>query len=69
MAAKYIELEQAAKMLGISSDELNNMRLSGEIHGVRDGSSWKFKSDELDRIADERGISAGRRSWGSRRSS
>jgi hypothetical protein len=59
MAAKYIELEQAAKMLGISSDELNNMRLSGEIHGVRDGSSWKFKSDELDRIADERGISAG----------
>ena len=59
MAAKYIELEQAAKMLGISSDELNNMRLSGEISGVRDGSSWKFKSDELDRVADERGISAG----------
>lgn len=46
-------------MLGVSSDELNNMRLSGEIHGVRDGSSWKFKSDELDRIADERGISPG----------
>jgi excisionase family DNA binding protein len=59
MAAKYIELEQAAKMLGVSSDELNNMRLSGEISGVRDGSSWKFKSDELDRVADERGISAG----------
>lgn len=59
MAGKYIELEQAAKMLGVSSDELNNMRLSGEIHGVRDGSSWKFKSDELDRIADERGISPG----------
>jgi hypothetical protein len=57
MAGKYIELEQAAKMLGISSDELNNMRLSGEIHGVRDGSSWKFKSDELDRIAEERGAS------------
>jgi hypothetical protein len=59
MAAKYIELAQAAKMLGISSDELNNMRLSGEISGVRDGSSWKFKSDELDRVAEERGISAG----------
>ena len=40
MAAKYIELEQAAKMLGISSDELNNMRLGGDIYGVRDGSSW-----------------------------
>lgn len=59
MAAKYIELQQAAKMLGVSSDELNNMRLSGEIHGVRDGSSWKFKSEELDRVAEERGISLG----------
>lgn len=59
MAAKYIELEQAAKMLGVSTDELNNMRLRGEIHGVRDGSSWKFKSDELERVAEERGGSAG----------
>jgi len=56
MAAKYIELEQAAKKLGITTDELNNMRLSGEIHGVRDGSSWKFKSDELDRVAEERSV-------------
>ena len=59
MAVKYIELEQAAKMLGVSTDELNNMRLSGEIYGVRDGSSWKFKSDEIDRVAEERGISLG----------
>ena len=59
MAGKYIELEQAAKMLGVSADELNNMRLSGDIHGVRDGSSWKFKSEELDRVAEERGISLG----------
>lgn len=59
MAGKYIDLQQAAKMLGVSSDELNNMRLSGEIHGVRDGSSWKFKSEELDRVADERGVSLG----------
>jgi hypothetical protein len=55
MAAKYIELEQAAKTLGVSTDELNNMRLRGEIHGVRDGSSWKFKSDELERVAEDRG--------------
>jgi len=59
MAGKYIELQQAAKMLGVSSDELNNMRLSGEIHGVRDGSSWKFKSEELDRVAEERGVTMG----------
>jgi len=57
MAVKYIELNQAAKMLGVSADELNNMRLSGDIYGVRDGSSWKFKADEIERVAEERGIS------------
>ena len=59
MAGKYIELKQAAAMLGVSTDELNDMRLSGEISGVRDGSSWKFKSDELERVAEERGVSRG----------
>jgi len=57
MAVKYIELNQAAKMLGVSADELNNMRLSGNIYGVRDGSSWKFKADEIERVAEERGTS------------
>lgn len=59
MAVKYIELNQAAKMLGVSADELNTMRLSGDIYGVRDGSSWKFKTDEIERVAEERGISLG----------
>jgi hypothetical protein len=59
MAGKYIELKQAAAMLGVSTDELNDMRLSGEISGVRDGSSWKFKSDELERVAEERGVPRG----------
>lgn len=57
MAVKYIELKQAAEMLGVSTDELNNMRLAGEVYGVRDGSSWKFKADEIERVAEERGIS------------
>ena len=57
MAVKYIELKQAAEMLGVSADELNDMRLGGEVYGVRDGSSWKFKADEIERVAQERGIS------------
>lgn len=57
MAVKYIELKQAAEMLGVSTDELNNMRLAGEVYGVRDGSSWKFKADEIERVAEERGVS------------
>jgi hypothetical protein len=59
MAGKFIELADAAKMLGVSEDELNNMRLKGEIHAMRDGSSWKFKTDELERVADELGVSPG----------
>jgi hypothetical protein len=57
MAGKFIELADAAKMLGISEDELNNLRLKGEVHAMRDGKSWKFKSDELERVAEDRGIS------------
>lgn len=59
MAAKYIELKQAAELLGVSEDKLNDMRLRGDILAVRDGSSWKFKEDELQRVADDLGISLG----------
>jgi hypothetical protein len=57
MAGKFIDLNDAAAMLGVTTDELNDMRLKGEINAVRDGSSWKFKQEELERVADERGIS------------
>ena len=51
--AEYIPLEDAAKMLGVSVDELKDMRSRSEIFGVRDGSSWKFKADEIERVRDE----------------
>jgi hypothetical protein len=57
MAGKFIELNDAARMLGLSADELNDLRMKGEISAVRDGTSWKFKSDELERVAEDRGIS------------
>jgi len=57
MASNLIESSQAAEKLGVSEDELNEMRLRGEIHGVRDGASWKFKDDEIERVAEEKGIS------------
>ncbi len=55
MSANFIELNEAAEKLGVSTDELNEMRLRGEIYGVRDGASWKFKSSELERVLEERG--------------
>ncbi len=57
MAGNLIPLEEAAAMLGKSADELTELRSRNEIFGIRSGSSWKFKMDEINRFADEAGIS------------
>jgi excisionase family DNA binding protein len=57
MAGKFIPLEQAAEMLGVTPEKLNDMRQRREINGLRDGSSWKFKREELERVAEELGVS------------
>jgi excisionase family DNA binding protein len=51
--ANYVSLEEAAKILGVSTDHLVEMRSKGEIFGYRDGASWKFKQEEIDRVQDE----------------
>ena len=56
MAANLIKLDEAAQMLGVSPDEVVEWRSAGEIHGYRDGASWKFKLDEIKRVAEEKGI-------------
>lgn len=56
MAGKLIDLGEAAKILGKSEEELNEMRMRGDIAGVRDGSDWKFKSEEVQRVAEGLGI-------------
>jgi hypothetical protein len=56
MAGKLIPLSEAAKMLGVEAEELSDMRSRGEIHGYRDGSSWKFKESEIERVKDELGV-------------
>ncbi len=57
MAGKFIVLEDAAKLLGVSAEEMIDMRSRGEIFGYRDGASWKFKMEEIQRVADDKGIS------------
>jgi excisionase family DNA binding protein len=54
MAGKFLDLKEAAKLLNISPEELVEMRSRGEIFGYRDGASWKFKSEEVDRVLAER---------------
>jgi excisionase family DNA binding protein len=50
---KFIKLEEAVDRLGVSSERLNQLREQGEIRAYRDGSSWKFRTDEIDKLAAE----------------
>ena len=53
MAGKFIELKAAAKQLGITIEQLQELREAGKIHGYKDGASWKFKPEEVARLASE----------------
>jgi Helix-turn-helix domain len=51
--SNFVTLEEAAKKLGVSTDQLIEMRSRGDIFGYRDGASWKFKPEEIERVAGE----------------
>jgi excisionase family DNA binding protein len=51
MAQKFTSLEDAANQLGISRDRLNQLREAGKVRAYRDGASWKFRSDDIDKLA------------------
>ena len=51
--ANYLSLEDAAEKLGIPTDRLVELRSQGQVRGFRDGSSWKFPENEIDRLADD----------------
>jgi excisionase family DNA binding protein len=51
--SQFLSLEEAARRLGISTERMVDLRSEGKIRGFRDGSSWKFPENELDRLADE----------------
>lgn len=53
MSSNFIGLEEAAKRLGVSAQELVEMRSRGDIFGYRDGASWKFKPEEIERVSSE----------------
>lgn len=55
--AKFVKLSDAAKRLGMTVDQLNQYRKRNQIIGQPDGSSWKFREEELERFAEEKNIS------------
>lgn len=58
MAGKFVSLQDAAKMIGVTPEALVEMRSKGAIFGYRDGASWKFKVEEVERVIRERGVEA-----------
>lgn len=54
MARKFVDLEEAAKMLGVSPETLNEMRERQKIYGYRDGGNWKFKPEDVERLIADR---------------
>ena len=56
MVRKFIELQEVAALFGVSPDQLSEMRSRGDIYGYRDGTTWKFKIEEVQRVATDRGI-------------
>lgn len=54
MAKKYLTLEEAASLAGISTDELRQLREKGELRGFADRGTWKFKQDDVEELARRR---------------
>lgn len=54
MALNLITLDEAARLLGLEPEAVGELRESGKLHGYRDGASWKFKRQDVERLAEER---------------
>ncbi len=54
MVQKYYNSAETAKVLDINSDDVKKMMERRELHGYRDGADWKFKVEDIDRLAQER---------------
>lgn len=47
MAKRYLSLEEAADLLGISTDDVKRLRERGELRGFADRHTWKFKEEDI----------------------
>jgi hypothetical protein len=54
MSSKFVEAEEAAQMLGVTVDQLGEMRDRREVYPIRDGGAWKYKREDIERLVSER---------------
>jgi len=54
----YYTLEEAARLLGTSAEELKKMAESGEVRPFRDRGTMRFRAPEIEEMARQRGMSS-----------
>ena len=51
MNQNYLTLEEAARHLGVSTDELSRLRERGDIRAFNDGGTWMFRHEDVKEAA------------------
>lgn len=51
MAGKFLSIEEAARQLNVSVDEVHRLVDRKKLFPMRDGTTLKFKADEIERVA------------------
>jgi len=54
--AQFYTLEEAARVLGMSPEELGRKAQSGEIHAFLDSGTWRFRVVDIDEMARRQGL-------------
>ena len=54
--AQFYTLEEAARVLGLSSEDLKSKAQHREIRAFLDGGSWRFRVVDIDELARRRGL-------------
>lgn len=60
MAGRFLSIEEAAQRLGVSVDEVNRLVDRKKLFPMRDGTTLKFKADEVERVAGQLGEESSR---------
>src|SRR5438105_3182779 len=56
MAQAYYTLEEAARMLAMSTDDLKQMARKGQLRSFQDRGTWRFRVQDIQELARQRGM-------------
>jgi Helix-turn-helix domain len=56
MVQGYYTLDEAARILGVSTEELGQMAQRHEVRGFTDRGTWRFRTQDIEEIARRRGL-------------